>query len=161
MTNHFLQINPFLQLFGTPRILRKLSSNNIGRGLFKGHRPSYSFTNWPYWWDRNYLLLRCAWLTIFQVGSCLWKNSGFFNLIIWYSLSRRSSFTLNLSSLRSKGEQHCFSFDLKSATDRWPLVFIFESLKVLFDRSFASAVVNYALEMNLFRSTFTRRKSYL
>lgn len=39
----------------------------------------------------------------------------------------------------------CFSFDLKSATDRWPLVFMFEKVAMLFDRSFASSVVNSAL----------------
>ena len=28
------------------------------------------------------------------------------------------------------GQQHCFSFDLKSATDRFPLVFLFEVINV-------------------------------
>ncbi|KAL0307929.1 UNVERIFIED_CONTAM: putative mitochondrial protein [Sesamum calycinum] len=51
-----------------------------------------------------------------------------------------------------------FSFDLKAATDRWPLVFIFELFQVLFDRSFASAVVNSALATNLFYIPFLIRK---
>ncbi|GER47769.1 mitovirus RNA-dependent RNA polymerase [Striga asiatica] len=37
---------------------------------------------------------------------------------------------------------HCFSFDLKSATDRWSLLYLFEIVALLFDRSFASSVVN-------------------
>lgn len=43
---------------------------------------------------------------------------------------------------RLVGSRHSFSFDLKSATDRWPLVFLFEVVQYLFDRSFASSVVN-------------------
>ncbi|KAL0318106.1 UNVERIFIED_CONTAM: putative mitochondrial protein [Sesamum calycinum] len=57
-----------------------------------------------------------------------------------------------------KGSMDSFSFDLKAATDRWPLVFIFELFQVLFDRSFASAVVNSALATNLFYIPFLIRK---
>lgn len=46
---------------------------------------------------------------------------------------------------RLVGNKHCFSFDLKSGTDRWPLIFLFEVLQYLFDRSFASSVVNSTL----------------
>lgn len=54
------------------------------------------------------------------------------------------------------GHRHCFSFDLKSATDRWPLVFMFEMFQCLFGRAFASAVVNSALAMNLFQVPFVK-----
>lgn len=53
----------------------------------------------------------------------------------------------------------CFSFDLKSATDRWPLVYLFEIVSLLFDRSFASSVVNSTLATNLFEVPFVRRYS--
>ena len=56
------------------------------------------------------------------------------------------------------GNQHCFSFDLKSATDRWPLVFLFEVMCVLFDRSFASSVVHSALAWNIFEVPFVKRR---
>jgi hypothetical protein len=46
------------------------------------------------------------------------------------------------------GNNHCYSFDLKSATDRWPLVFLFEVMQCLFDRSFAPSVVNSTLAYN-------------
>ena len=38
------------------------------------------------------------------------------------------------------GSKVCFSFDLKAATERWPLLFLFEVLQTLFDRSFASLI---------------------
>ena len=50
----------------------------------------------------------------------------------------------------------CFSFDLSSATDRWPLVIMFEMFQYLFGRSFASAVVNSALATNLFHVPFVK-----
>ena len=46
---------------------------------------------------------------------------------------------------RLRGERECFSFDLSAATDRWPLVILFETVQALFDRSFASAAVNSCL----------------
>lgn len=57
---------------------------------------------------------------------------------------------------RLVGNKHCFSFDLKSATDRWPLVFLFEVMQYLFDRSFACAVVNSTLACNIFEVHFVR-----
>lgn len=51
----------------------------------------------------------------------------------------------------------CFSYDLKSATDRWPLVFMFETMALLFDRSFASSVVNSTLLTNVFEVPFVKR----
>lgn len=56
------------------------------------------------------------------------------------------------------GEQVCYSFDLKSATDRWPLVFLFKVMCHLFDRSFASSVVNSALACNIFEVLFVKRR---
>lgn len=55
---------------------------------------------------------------------------------------------------RLVGEEDCYSYDLKSATDRWPLLILFEVMQYFFDRSFASAVVNSALGMNLFEVPF-------
>ena len=57
-----------------------------------------------------------------------------------------------------KGSRHCYSFDLKSATDRWPLLLLFELFQYLFDRSFASSVVNSTLACNIFEVPFVRRK---
>lgn len=56
---------------------------------------------------------------------------------------------------RLKGEKVCYSYDLKSATDRWPLKLMFESVTLLFDRSFASSVVNSCLATNIFQIPFT------
>lgn len=54
------------------------------------------------------------------------------------------------------GERHCFSFDLKFATDCWPLQIMFEVLQYLFDRSFASNVW-LALALNIFEVPFVGR----
>jgi hypothetical protein len=59
---------------------------------------------------------------------------------------------------RLVGQRICYSFDLKSATDRWPLYFLFEVMQVCFDRSFASAVVNSALAYNIFDVPFVKRR---
>nr|DAC76753.1 TPA_inf: RNA-dependent RNA polymerase [Beta vulgaris mitovirus 1] len=56
------------------------------------------------------------------------------------------------------GQMKCFSYDLSSATDRWPLLIMFEMFQVCFDRGFASAVVNSALATNIFQVPFTRRR---
>ena len=56
------------------------------------------------------------------------------------------------------GSRHSFSFDLKSATDRWPLVFLFEVVQYLFDRYFASSVVNSAFACNIFEVPFVKLK---
>lgn len=55
-----------------------------------------------------------------------------------------------------KGKMDCYSFDLKAATDRFPLFMLFEIMAVTFDRSFASAVVNGALAYNLFDVPFVK-----
>lgn len=59
---------------------------------------------------------------------------------------------------RLVGSRHCFSFDLKLATDRWPLVFLFEVVQYLFDRSFASSVVKNKLACNIFEVPFVKRR---
>lgn len=43
-----------------------------------------------------------------------------------------------------------YPFDLKSATDRWPLAIIYTLFEVLFGPSFASVVVNSSLGLNSF-----------
>ncbi|KAI5676346.1 hypothetical protein M9H77_07296 [Catharanthus roseus] len=48
--------------------------------------------------------------------------------------------------------------DLKSATNRWPLLLLFKVICALFDRSFASAVVNTTLAMNIFTVGFVKKK---
>lgn len=60
---------------------------------------------------------------------------------------------------RLVGSRECYSFDLKAATDRWPLVFLFEVMCYLFDRSWASAVVNTALAYNIFDVPWTKSKT--
>jgi len=50
-----------------------------------------------------------------------------------------------------------YSLDLKSATDRWPLLLLFELVQCLFDRSFASSVVNSTLGTNVFDIAFVRK----
>lgn len=55
---------------------------------------------------------------------------------------------------RLVGSSATFSFDLSSATDRWPLVVLFEVMR----RHFASAVVNSILACNVFEVPFVRWK---
>lgn len=43
-----------------------------------------------------------------------------------------------------------YSIDLKAATDRWPLLLLFELIMAAFDRSFASSVVNSTLGQSVF-----------
>ncbi|KAG8369219.1 hypothetical protein BUALT_Bualt15G0128700 [Buddleja alternifolia] len=45
------------------------------------------------------------------------------------------------------GAEHCYSFDLKSATDtdRWPLLFLMDVVKILFGEAWAKGVVNSTL----------------
>jgi hypothetical protein len=52
-----------------------------------------------------------------------------------------------------------YSVDLKAATDRWPLLVLFELAQALFDRSTASAVVNSTLGTNVFDVAFTKKRS--
>jgi len=55
-----------------------------------------------------------------------------------------------------------YSFDLKSATDRWPLCIIFQSVSALFGPTFASSAVNATLGKNTFdiRSFLKKIKGY-
>ncbi|KAI5664222.1 hypothetical protein M9H77_23545 [Catharanthus roseus] len=50
------------------------------------------------------------------------------------------------------------SVDLQSATDRWPLLLLFKVMCALFDRSFASALVNATLATNIFTIDFVKKK---
>lgn len=59
---------------------------------------------------------------------------------------------------RLVGSEVCYSFDLKSATDRWPLFFMFEVFGVLFDREFSSSVVNSTLGLYSFDVPFVKRR---
>lgn len=56
-----------------------------------------------------------------------------------------------LLRLAEKRPMNTYSFDLKSATDRWPLSIIFTVFAVFFGRTYASAVVNSTLGLNTFR----------
>ena len=59
--------------------------------------------------------------------------------------------------VRLKGQKKTFCYDLSAATDRWPLLLLFEVFQVLFDRSFASSVVNSALATNVFKIPFVHQ----
>lgn len=63
--------------------------------------------------------------------------------------------------LKSKRKDIVFSFDLKSATDRWPLSVIYTTFEILWGSVLASAVVNSALGLNTFLVTkpITKRLS--
>lgn len=50
------------------------------------------------------------------------------------------------------------SVDLKAATDRWPLLLLFELIQACFDRNFASSVVNSTLGLNLFEVSFLKKR---
>lgn len=56
------------------------------------------------------------------------------------------------------GQRECYSYYLTAATDGWPLVMLFELMQSLFDRSFASSVVNSELATNTFLVPFVKRK---
>jgi len=56
------------------------------------------------------------------------------------------------------GEQCCYCFDLKSATDRWPLQILFEVMQHCFGRAFASSVRS-SLALNIFEVPFVRKKN--
>lgn len=55
------------------------------------------------------------------------------------------------------GERCCYCFDLKSATDRWPLQIMFEVMQYCFGRAFASSVRS-ALAINIFEVPFVKRR---
>ncbi|KAL6957513.1 hypothetical protein U1Q18_052853 [Sarracenia purpurea var. burkii] len=56
------------------------------------------------------------------------------------------------------GKMTTLSYDLKSATDRWPLLIMYEMVCYLFDRGFASATVKAALAHNIFQVPFIKSK---
>ena len=56
------------------------------------------------------------------------------------------------------GRSVVYSFDLKSATDRWPFLFLFEIFEYMFDHDFASCVVNSTLACNKFIVPFVKRE---
>jgi hypothetical protein len=49
-----------------------------------------------------------------------------------------------------------YSYDLKSATDRWTLSVLFEGLAHLFDAGFAPSVVHSALASNILNLAFSK-----
>lgn len=55
---------------------------------------------------------------------------------------------------RLVGSQDSFSYDLKSATDRWPLVFMKKVLVVLFGEAVADTICTY-LALNLSNVPFS------
>ncbi|KAL0295858.1 UNVERIFIED_CONTAM: putative mitochondrial protein [Sesamum calycinum] len=61
-------------------------------------------------------------------------------------------------SLEGAGKRRIFAMGNHMNQDRWPLVVLFEVFQNLFDRSFASAVVNSALACNIFEVPFSRRR---
>nr|WMB96955.1 hypothetical protein [Solanum melongena]WMB97167.1 hypothetical protein [Solanum aethiopicum] len=52
--------------------------------------------------------------------------------------------------LRSKRCNNCYSFDLKSATDRWPLSVIYTLMSCIWGSTLASSIVNSSLGLNTF-----------
>jgi hypothetical protein len=56
------------------------------------------------------------------------------------------------------GKAHCYSFDLKSATDRWPLHYLYTVMMMFFGPSLASSVVNTTLGFNTFDVLFVKIK---
>ncbi|KAG8363190.1 hypothetical protein BUALT_BualtMtG0007500 (mitochondrion) [Buddleja alternifolia] len=58
------------------------------------------------------------------------------------------------------GAEHCYSFDLKSATDtdRWPLLFLTDVVKILFGEAWAKGVVNSTLATGRFIVPFCRKR---
>lgn len=79
-------------------------------------------------------------------------------MLILRNLETDGTFNQHAPLHRLKGKLKCFSYDLSSATDRWPLLIMFETFQTLFDRSFASAVVNSCLATNIFQVPFVKRK---
>ncbi|KAM3320317.1 hypothetical protein P3S67_007517 [Capsicum chacoense] len=55
-----------------------------------------------------------------------------------------------LSLLREGKKNECYSFDLKSATDRWPLSVMFALMSCMFGPTLASSIVNSSLGLNTF-----------
>ena len=55
-----------------------------------------------------------------------------------------------LLKLRRGKKNECYSFDLKSATDRWPLSVMYSLMSCMFGSTFASSIVNSSLGLNTF-----------
>lgn len=55
-----------------------------------------------------------------------------------------------LIRLRRTRPSNTYSFDLKSATDRWPLSVIYTLVMLLFGPTYASSIVNSTLGLNTF-----------
>ncbi|KAH0663737.1 hypothetical protein KY290_006405 [Solanum tuberosum] len=55
-----------------------------------------------------------------------------------------------LVRLRSQKKRNSFSFDLKSATDRWPLSVIYTFMSCMWGSTLASSIVNSSLGLNTF-----------
>ncbi|KAK4731378.1 hypothetical protein R3W88_024366 [Solanum pinnatisectum] len=55
-----------------------------------------------------------------------------------------------LVRLRSQKKRNSFSFDLKSATDRWPLSVIYTFMSCMWGSTLASSIVNSSLCLNTF-----------
>ncbi|KAH0685030.1 hypothetical protein KY289_022782 [Solanum tuberosum] len=55
-----------------------------------------------------------------------------------------------LLRFKSKRKRQTFSFDLKSATDRWPLSVIYSLMSCIFGSTLASSIVNSSLGLNTF-----------
>lgn len=58
-----------------------------------------------------------------------------------------------------KGEKMCYSYDLTSATDRWPVFLLYLITQSLFGRGWASSAVNSALTANIFTVPFVKTKA--
>lgn len=95
---------------------------------------------------------------IFAIGN--WVNQRLLTPVhewlaqVLRSLPMDGTYNQTAPLIRLKGSRVNYCFDLTAATDRWPLVFMFEVFCYLFDRSFASAVVNSALACNVFFISF-------
>ncbi|XP_047258316.1 uncharacterized mitochondrial protein AtMg01110-like, partial [Capsicum annuum] len=55
-----------------------------------------------------------------------------------------------LLKLRRGKKNECYSFDFKSATDRWPLSVMYSLMSCMFGSTFASSIVNISLGLNTF-----------
>lgn len=95
---------------------------------------------------------------IFAIGN--WVNQRLLTPVhewlasILRSLPMDGTYNQRAPLTRLRGSRINYCFDLTAATDRWPLVYMFEVMCYLFDRSFASAVVNSALACNIFFINF-------
>ncbi|PHT68065.1 hypothetical protein T459_27552 [Capsicum annuum] len=56
----------------------------------------------------------------------------------------------SLMKLRREKKNDCYSFDLKTATDHWPLSVMYSLMSYMFGSTFASSIVNNSLGLNTF-----------